>query len=155
MFVTEGFSAFTFKQDRSDPSKPYITKTELGTTRDTKFKTLDEFVDAIGLDIKLQPDPVLYAKMLRKNATLERNPLDRIPFTVDDVWYSDDVNSQGVNEGMIEIEDKVDPSININNDDSHMISSNDLILSKYSKILIPTKHTKVLRAGIRTNKLEL
>ena len=145
--VTDGFSAFMFKQNVSDTNKPYVSKLELGTGQyKTRFNSLEEYVAALGLDLDIQSDPVLYARLMRDTAVVARSELDRLLISLDNVDYFKTPDAPITHEKMLEIEDWVNPNtVDVNYDnDAHLCGVNELLLGGGLPIRL-TKHTKPYR----------
>jgi hypothetical protein len=140
--ITEQFSGFMYKKNESDPNKPYVSKLELGSGQ---YKTVDEFIAKLEMDIEVLADPILYAVMLRDIAIVEKN-LDRLYITYDKVDYFMAIGAEKVYEEMIEIEDWNRPnSTDVDyNYDAHLCEVNRVFLNGELPIKL-TKDTKPYR----------
>ena len=141
--ITEQFSGFMYKKNESDPNKPYVSKLELGGSG--QYKTAEEFMAVLGLDIKVLADPVLYAVMLRDVAIVEKN-LDRLYISYDKVDYFKNIGAEKFYEEMLEIEDWNRPNSTDGdyNYDAHLYEVNKVVLNGELPIKL-TKHTKPFR----------
>ena len=141
------YFGFMYKKNVSDPKKPYVSKIEVSSG---KYETIECFINALGLNMQLYP--ILYAKMMRDTAIIEKYG-DRFLITYDKVNYFESPESPWICEDMIEVEDWSTPnSQDVRIDyDAHLYAINDILLNKLPITL--TKHAKPYRGYVMLNKL--
>lgn len=127
---------FMLKKNVSRPQKPYVSKYEFGSDQ---FKTIQDFIAALGFnEIKVRPEPILYAEMTRETAVFEKDGR-RLLISYDNVEYHKDINGVRVCEKMLEVEDWTTPYTTIaekEDFDTHLLTINDVLASKLPVQLI-------------------
>lgn len=151
----EQFSGFVYKKSMNDPTKPYVSKLELGESG--QHETVEEFLAKLGLDIEVLADPVLYAVMLRDVAIVEKN-FDRLYISYDKTDYFRNIGAEKVYEEMLEIEDWNRPNSTEGDYsyDKHLLEVNNIVLNgelpvKLTKDTKPYRGYKILIESTETN----
>lgn len=147
--ITAQVSGFMYKKNVSDSSKPYVSKIEIASGQ---YRTIKDFIADLDIDVKVQSDPVLYAKMIRDVAIVAKGS-DRLLICYDKVDYFNNVNAPGTYEEMLEIEDWNRPNTtDVDYDyDSHLLEVNNILLNGGLPIIL-TKHSKYDRGYIVLNE---
>jgi hypothetical protein len=141
-YISENISSFMYKKNVSDPSKPYVSKYEFGSGQ---YKTIEDFIAEHNLDVKVQANPILYAKMIRDTCVVEKGGY-RLLITYDKVCYFRNKDSASAYEEMLEIEDWTRPNT-VDGDrsyDAHLCDINKVLLDGELPIKL-TKQTKPYR----------
>jgi len=151
--VTEQFSGFLYKKNMCDLDKPYVSKLELGVKLKGQYRTVNDFAKDVDLDIKEELTPILYAKMIRDTAVVEKKS-DFLLISYDKVNYFRNQDSSDVYEEMLEIEDWKTPNTTKvdYNYDAHLIEVNKLLLGSKLPIKL-TKDSKYCRGYTILNKI--
>ena len=150
--VTERFKGFLYKKNICNPSKPYVSKLELGTKLRDKYKDVNDFVKELDIKIEKLLKPVLYANMIREVAIVEKNN-DRLYISYDKVKYFKKEETESIYEEMLEIEDWKNPNtIDVDYDyDVHLLEVNQLIINSNLNVEL-TKDSKYCRGYILLNE---
>lgn len=150
--VTEQFNGFLYKKNKCNPDKPYVSKLELGTKLRGQYKNVNDFIKELGIDVKGELTPILYANMVRKVAIVEKNS-DRLYISYDKVKYFEKTETSSVYEEMLEIEDWRNPNTTDvdYNYDAHLIEVNEILLNSDLPIKL-TKDSKYYRGYTILNK---
>jgi len=116
---------FMYKKNLSDPNKPYVAKAELGSG---KYKSVQDFVEALKLDADISPVPFLYAQVKRATAIVGKGP-ERLLISHDKIEYFKDNELASAFEEELEIEDWTDPHTGVRRD-------SDVCLCEANEILV-------------------
>jgi hypothetical protein len=158
--ITDNFSGYMYKENVSHPDKPYVSKIELGTfPTNSKYDTLEEYLQALGVDVKVLPDPVMFANMIRNTAVVEKDD-ERLLISYDHVDYFDKTKSKKAHEIMLEVEDWTDPNTIDNakkTEDFHLCDANEVLLAgelplKLTKCTKPFRGYKLLMENAECQK---
>jgi len=132
---------FMYKTNVSDINKPYVSKLELGSG---KFKSVNDFIAALDLDIDIVQNPFLYAEVKRRTAVVKKG-FERLLISHDKIKYSKGNNSPIASEEELELEDWTNPHTGIWRDcDARLCETHD-ILTTSGLPLEPTKRSKHCR----------
>jgi len=141
IYKTHVYPHFMYKKDMSDPSKPYVTRLEVGSG---EYKSVDELILGLGLDFAVQSSPILHAEMERDMIVIERD-MEKLLVCNDTTKYFTD-GKTNLSESMLELEDWTNPNQNteLRNVDASLLEAHELLRKSGLPIKL-TKHTKPYR----------
>lgn len=117
---------FMYKKNVSKPTKPYVSKYELGSGQ---YVSVNDFLAELKISLSSKINPILHAEMTRETCIVEKKGL-RLLISYDNVKYFKRESSTFVYEKMLEIEDWTTPHTLLaadSKEDAHLCDINKYI----------------------------